>query len=159
MNGLIDPTAKATELDMLAFEVARNQVGMRLPVEDLLKQLDVPADTFLQYTKNPTFVSRVKAFKKEMEDNGVSFELKAKIQAEEMLKQVWDMVHDDDIPPAVRMRGIENTVRWGKLEPAKDQQSQVGTGFSITFNIPTLPTPPTQMVQGVTIEATEAADG
>lgn len=137
------------ELDMqsLALEVARNQVGMRLPVEELLAQLGVNEETFLQLARNPLFKKQVNVYKKELEDNGVSFQLKAKIQAEEMLKRGWQIVHDSDTPPAVAVKQIENTVRWAGLDNKSTQDMQsLGSGFSITINIPSTNSPPEKPV-------------
>lgn len=126
----------------LALEVARNQVGMRLPVAELLAQLGVDEETFLQLAQNPLFKKQVNVYKKELEDNGVSFQLKAKIQAEEMLKRGWQIVHDSDTPPAVAVKQIENTVRWAGLDNKSTQDVQsAGSGFSITINIPNTNSP------------------
>lgn len=157
MNLKPNPTAKATELELLAFEVARNQVGMQLPVEELLSQLNISKDTFLAYTRNPTFNAAARAFKKELEDSGASFELKARIQAEAMLQQLWDLVHDKEIPATVRMKGIENAVRWGKLEPPKNEHMTAANApsFSITFNIPELPQARGQVLEAVVEQVTQ----
>jgi hypothetical protein len=122
----------------LALDVARNQVGMKLPIDELMQKLHIPKDRFLQLASSELFKKQVKAFVKELEDNGISFQLKARIQAEEMLKKNWQIVHDPDTPPTVAVKAIENTVRWAGLEnkgTAVDATA-AGSGFSITINIP-----------------------
>ena len=136
MSRATDLVNQEIDTQSLALEVARNQVGMRLPVAELLAQLGVDEATFLQLAQNPLFKKQVNAYKKELEDNGVSFQLKAKIQAEEMLKRGWQLVHDSDTPPAVAVKQIENTVRWAGLDNKTQDVQSVGSGFSIVINIP-----------------------
>ena len=136
MSRATDLVNQEIDTQSLALEVARNQVGMRLPVAELLTQLGVDEETFLQLAQNPLFKKQVNAYKKELEDNGVSFQLKAKIQAEEMLKRGWQLVHDSDTPPAVAVKQIENTVRWAGLDNKTQDVQSVGSGFSIVINIP-----------------------
>jgi len=121
----------------LALDIARNQVGMKLPIDELLQKLNVDKTAFMQIAQSPLFKKQVKAFVKELEENGVSFQLKARIQAEEMLKKNWQIVHDPDTPATVAVKAIENTVRWAGLE-AKSNTAEVtqGPGFSITINFP-----------------------
>lgn len=147
MSRATDLVNQEIDTQSLALEVARNQVGMRLPVAELLTQLGVDEETFLQLAQNPLFKKQVNAYKKELEDNGVSFQLKAKIQAEEMLKRGWQIVHDSDTPPAVAVKQIENTVRWAGLDNKSTQDMHsAGSGFSITINIPNTSSPPEKAV-------------
>lgn len=129
---------RENELQSLALDIARNEVGMKLPIEELLQQLGVDPDTFLYIAKDPVFKRQTAQFKKELEENGVSFQLKARIQAEELLKTNWRLVHNPDTPAAVAVKAIENTVRWAGLEPKNNPTptNAPGTGFSIVFNIP-----------------------
>jgi hypothetical protein len=122
----------------LALEIARNAVGMKLPVSELIQQLNIDQATFLQLSKDEMFTKQVRSFKKELEENGVSFQLKARIQAEEMLKRNWSLVHDRETPAAVVVKAIENTVRWAGLEQKTGAAmvAQPGAGFQIIFNIP-----------------------
>lgn len=131
--------AKEIDAQTLAFEVARNEVGMKLPMKELLANLGVPEATFLQHSQDRMFVRSVKSYKKELEDKGVSFQMKARIQAEEMLKKQWLIVHDPLTPPQVAVKAIENTVRWAGLDASKTVEASNGPGFSITINLPNAP--------------------
>jgi hypothetical protein len=148
-----DLVEREIDQQSLALEVARNHVGMKLPVEELLQRLGVPQDYFLGIANDPVFRRLVRDFTKELEENGVSFQLKARIQAEEMLKRQWRLVHDPDTPAAVTVKAIENTVRWAGLEPKNAvQQVTPGAGFSVTINLPPLPPLPTSQVVDGTAE-------
>lgn len=135
---MTDLVQREIDTEALALEIARNQVGMKLPIQQLLQQLHVDPNYFMQLSKDEVFLKQVKAFTKELKENGVSFQLKAKIQAEAMLKKNWQLVHDQETPAAVVVKAIENTVRWAGLEQKTNtavQQSNT-PGFQIIFNIP-----------------------
>lgn len=123
----------------IALDIARNQVGMRLPISELLTRIGISEQKFKELSQSQLFKNQVNGFVKELEENGVSFQLKARIQAEEMLKTQWRLVHDPDTPPTVTVKAIENTVRWAGLEPKNNTQIDAvqGPGFSITINFPT----------------------
>ena len=138
MNSITRRLQDDLDEQTLALDIARNQVGMRLPIDELLQKLHVAKEDFVKLSQSDLFKKQVKAFVKELEENGVSFQLKARIQAEEMLKKNWQIVHDPDTPATVAVKAIENTVRWGGLEPTKNPTVDVaqGPGFSITINFP-----------------------
>ena len=130
-------TAKASAKELLAFEVARNAVGMKLPVEELLPALGVTQEEFLVAAGDPTFCTAVRAYKKEMEDNGVSFRLRAAIIAEDGLKELYDLINDKDEPAATRLKALEKAVEWGDLAPTTAGQGVQGlNGPTIVFNFP-----------------------
>jgi hypothetical protein len=125
------------DLDALAFAVARNHCGPREPIEAVLNVEGVTLTDFAQIVDDEVFKASVKRYTKELTENGVSFQLKARIQAEELLKRQYILIHDPETPPAVAVKAIENTVRWAGLEPKTSQQATTGTGaaFQIIFNI------------------------
>lgn len=139
MNSITRRIQDELDEQTLALDIARNQVGMKLPIKDLLAKLHVSEEQFRQLAASPLFKKQVKSFVKELEENGVSFRLKAQIQAEEMLKKNWAIVHDPDTPATVAVKAIENTVRWAGLEAKSNATVDVaqGPGFSITINFPT----------------------
>lgn len=136
MNSL----SRELDLQSVALEVARNEVGMKLPMKELLPTLGLSEQQFLAISKDRLFVRQVRAFKKELEDTGMSFQMKARIQAEELLKKQWAVIHDPMTPPQVAVKAIENTVRWAGLDAKTvDASAQKGPGFNITINVPSAP--------------------
>lgn len=130
---------KEEQLEALAFALARNECGPRLPVEEVLQAEGVSADYFMAVADDAVFKRLVKGFVKDLTENGVSFQMKARIQAEALLKKQFVLIHDPETPPAVAVKAIENTVRWAGLEPKTTQQaatSQAGPGFQLVINIP-----------------------
>lgn len=99
-----------------------------LPIELALKTAD--PDTIRQeygysdeewaaLPRNPVFMQDLAGACELVRQEGMSFKLKAKLIAEENLKQVWKMVHSDDktVPAAVKGKLIELTARWAGFDP------------------------------------------
>ena len=68
--------------------------------------------------------------------DGMSFKLKAQMQAEELLKTSWTMIHDvEDTPPSVRADLLKFTVRAaGYAEPA-EKAGATGNTLQIQINL------------------------
>ena len=121
----------------IAFEVAMNEAGPKLPVKELLQVIDATPEQFKEMLTDRLFQSQVRAYKKEFEENGVSFMAKAKIAAEDSLKELYRMAHDKDEPAATRRQCIKDLVEyagWG-VQSMNAQKGLVtgGERFSIQF--------------------------
>jgi hypothetical protein len=64
--------------------------------------------------RNPVFMRELAGACELVRQEGMSFKLKAKLIAEENLKQVWKMIHGDLalVPAAVKAKLIEMNARW-----------------------------------------------
>jgi len=131
------PATFDIDLETVAFAVARNQCGAKIPIDDLLTELGLTPTEFLEFADDPIFKRSVQLFAKEMTENGVSFQMKARLQAEELLKKQWKVIHDPDTPPAVVEKMISNTVRWAGLEqrPAQSDENAGGSAQKIQISI------------------------
>ena len=110
-----------------------------LPIELALKTAS-PAELREEYgytqaewdalPKNPVFMKELAGACELVRQEGMSFKLKAKLIAEENLKQVWKMVHDDtqSVPAAVRGKLIELTARWAGFDPRTNGEGAEGGG-------------------------------
>lgn len=88
--------------------------------------------------QNPVFMRELAGACELVRQEGMSFKLKAKLIAEENLKQVWKMVHDTkgDVPPAVKGKLIELTARWAGFDPRTNgEDGQGGPVQANTLNI------------------------
>lgn len=139
MSSLV-PTTSVTDTDIdlatLAYAVARNDVGEKIPLRDLLLREGIdPTDRRLPHLlRSDLFKGRHQAYLQELKNSGESFKLKARVQAEELLKTAWEIVQDKNAPHSVRMKGIENVVEWADLKPKKDAGTTTSTP-AITINI------------------------
>ncbi len=99
-----------------------------LPIELALKTAS-PAELRIEYgyseaewaalPRNPAFMKDLAQACEMVRQEGMSFKLKARLIAEENLKQVWKMVHENhgDVPPAVKAKLIELNARWAGFDP------------------------------------------
>lgn len=85
--------------------------------------------------EDPLFVRAVTAALKSLEREGMSFRIKARIQAEELLKTSWNLIHGQEVPAAVKADLIKSTVKWADYEPKPNVPGAAGAGFSISINL------------------------
>jgi hypothetical protein len=85
---------------------------------------------------DPAFLADLQRAVDMLKDEGMSFRVKAKIQAEELLKTSWRMIHNPNTPPNVAADLIKSTARWAQYDvPPSQQQAAPGSGFSVTINL------------------------
>lgn len=84
---------------------------------------------------NPVFMKELAGACELVRQEGMSFKLKAKLIAEENLKQVWKMVHETrtDVPAAVKGKLIELTARWAGFDPRTNGEDAAG-GSALNAN-------------------------
>jgi hypothetical protein len=119
-----------------ALALARNQVGEKLPIDQILIAENVDPKTADQFLDDPLFIKDVQRLAKELTENGFGFEAKCRILAEDTLRTMYQIIKDEDAPAATRMKGIENLVEWGKLKPKTTDAANAGPGFTIQIVIP-----------------------
>jgi len=118
-----------------------------LPIELALKTA-TPTELQIEYgftdsewaalKTNETFLKELAGACELVRQEGMSFKLKAKLIAEENLKQVWKMVHasHDAVPPAVKGKLIELTARWAGFDPRTNgEEAAAGPLNANTLNI------------------------
>jgi hypothetical protein len=94
-----------------------------------------PSD-ILTFNSDPVFLKKVEHYRTEIRDKGMTFRLKARAQAEELLTTSWLLIHDPIVSPAVKADLIKSTVKWANLEPKGNESVEAGSGgVSITINL------------------------
>ena len=114
-----------------------------LPVE-LALRIDTPAkicaiygiekDAFAAIIKHPVFIKAYQEAVESLKVDGMSFKLKAKMQAEGYLATAYQLVQNKNTSDAVRADLIKNTVRWAGFDN-KAAESGNGNSFSIQINL------------------------
>lgn len=114
-----------------------------LPVEIALK-IDTPAkicelygitrEQFTRIIAHPVFIKSYQEAVESLKVDGMSFKLKAKMQAEGYLATVFSMVQDRNTSDAVRADLIKNVTRWAGYD-AKAVDTGQGSSFSIQINL------------------------
>lgn len=122
--------------DRLAFDVALTLEGSGETLQEVVTRHNISTNEILAYNQDPVFLRKVEGYRAEVRDKGLTFKLKARAQAEELLTTSWLLIHDPGVSPAVKADLIKNTVRWAGLEP-KDSVSgpDAGGGVRITINL------------------------
>ncbi len=109
-------------------------LGVEEP-DDVLARYGVNEAEWRAIEPNPAFRRELAEMSRQVQEEGLSFKAKARIQAESYLMDLDAMVADRETPPSVRLEAIKSAVRWGELEPKKEKDGDgTGTTFAIQIN-------------------------
>lgn len=108
------------------------------PLGDIRQAYGYTEEEWAQLRYDPSFLSELTAAVETVRQEGMSFKLKAKLQAEELLKTSWRLIHApaDEVPSSVKADLIKATARWAGYD-AKDmgQGGNNGNAFQININL------------------------
>jgi hypothetical protein len=122
--------------DRLAFDVALTLEGSGETLQEVIKRHNISANDILTFNADPIFLKKVAGYRTEVREKGLTFKLKARAQAEELLTTSWLLIHDSAVSPAVTADLIKSTVKWAGLEPKDAGPQDNGTGgVKITINL------------------------
>jgi len=100
----------------------------------------------------PAFIAALESTVEEVRTKGLTFRMKARAQAEELLTSSYEMATDPNCSASVRADLIQWTARMGDLEPPKNKD-EGKTGGGLTLSITFAGQPPQQVVhEGLTFE-------
>lgn len=126
--------------DRLAFDVALTLEGSGETLQEVMSRHNINANDVLKFNADPVFLKKVDHYRGEVRDKGMTFKLKARAQAEELLTTSWLLIHDPGVSAAVKADLIKSTVKWAGLEPKGDQEINTGAGgVKITINLGSSP--------------------
>jgi hypothetical protein len=122
--------------DRLAFDVALTLEGSGDTLQEVITRHRISANDILTFNADPIFLKKVEGYRTEVREKGLTFKLKARAQAEELLTTSWLLIHDAAVSPAVKADLIKSTVKWAGLEPKDAGPQDNGTGgVKITINL------------------------
>jgi hypothetical protein len=122
--------------DRLAFDVALTLEGSGETLQEVMNRHSIKADDILAFNADPIFLKKVDHYRVEIRDKGMTFKLKARAQAEELLTTSWLLIHDPGVSAAVKADLIKSTVKWAGLEPKDNTLTEgVSGGVKITINL------------------------
>ena len=122
--------------DRLAFDVALTLEGSGDTLQEVITRHRISASDILTFNADPIFLKKVEGYRTEVREKGLTFKLKARAQAEELLTTSWLLIHDPAVSPAVKADLIKSTVKWAGLEPKDAGPQDNGTGgVKITINL------------------------
>jgi len=122
--------------DRLAFDVALTLEGSGETMQEVMGRHSLSASDLLQFRQDPVFLKKVEHYRDEVREKGMTFRLKARAQAEELLTTSYLLIHDPGVSPAVKADLIKSTVKWAGLEPRNDDNAEGSAGgVRITINL------------------------
>lgn len=122
--------------DRLAFDMALMLEGSGETLDEVKDRHSVTASDLLIFNKDKVFLKKVESYREEVREKGMTFKLKARAQAEELLTTSWTLIHSPDVSAAVKADLIKSTVKWGGLEPKNEVSAEgAGGGVKITINL------------------------
>lgn len=121
--------------DRLAFDVALTLEGSGDSLQEIITRHQIDANQMIVFNQDPIFHKKVEHYRNEIRDKGITFKLKARAQAEELLTTSWVLIHSPEVSPAVKADLIKSTVKWAGLEPKDVNPVETGTGVKITINL------------------------
>ena len=124
--------------DRLAMDIALALEGSGESLPEIMARHAITADMLLSYNRDSMFLKKVEHLRDEVREKGMTFRLKAKAQAEELLTSSWTLIHASDVSAAVKADLIKSTVKWAALEPKGDTSADNNLGgVTIHINLPT----------------------
>jgi len=122
--------------DRLAFDVALMLEGSGESLPEVQERHGISADDLITFNKDKVFLKKVESYREDIKEKGMTFKLKARAQAEELLTTSWTLIHSAEVAPSVKADLIKSTIKWGGLEPKNDAVSEgQGNGVKITINL------------------------
>lgn len=121
--------------DRFALDLAMSLEGSGDKPAALLKEYEFTAYDLEVFSKDPFFLKRVEDFRIQLREKGFTFKLKAQIQAEELLDTSWDIIHTQDVSPAVKADLIKWTSKVAGFEPTGGKNDNTGNAVQIVINM------------------------
>jgi hypothetical protein len=144
--------------DRLAFDIALALEGSGETVDEIKARHRVQTTALMGFLKDKVFLKKVEHYREEIRDKGLTFKLKARAQAEELLTTSWGLIHSPDVSAAVKADLIKSTVKWAGLEVRNEDDGSVSGGVRININFGDglVPVTLTADVEGQYLEASES---
>lgn len=97
---------------------------------------DISREEWERLRNDPVFQADLRRADDMVRKEGMSFKLKAQLQADELLKTSWRMIHSQDgnVPASVKADLLKFTIRAAGLVEDKGQGA-VGAGNNLQINI------------------------
>lgn len=110
------------------------ELALGLEDEDALCiRYDISPYEYACLKENHAFQKDLSAWRSRMAEDGLSFKLKARVQAESYLQEIDTIITSIDTSPETKLNAITRCVEWAGLGPK--QQESKGSGTSVTINI------------------------
>jgi len=132
----LSPMATMRWTDRFALDIALSICGSGDDTPSILASHGLTPADLADFSKDPVFTRRVQDYCTNIKENGLTFKLKAKAQAEILLETSFDLIHDKDVSPAVKADLIKWTAKVAGLEPTgKEGGAAMGNAVVVNINL------------------------
>lgn len=95
------------------------------PVREICASYGIDKAAFTKLCANPAFGKAVKDAKEMLAKEGMGFRMKARMQAEALLKTSWALIHSPGTAPSVKADLIKNTFKVAGFEPKESDRAPI----------------------------------
>ena len=106
------------------------------PIEEVLEDYNISVEVWAQLEKDEGFKAAVKEYAIKLKERGVTFELKARMAAEQHIHTLHSIANDPKEPGQTRMQAISKLAEWAGIDKGAPVQSATGLGNSLVINMP-----------------------
>lgn len=118
--------------DRFAMDLAMTLEGSGSKPGTLLEEYGFTEEDLVAFGQEPLFGQRVEFWRNQLKERGFIFQVKAQAQAEELLDTSWEIIHTQDVSPAVKADLIKWTAKMANYEPSSKGE---GVGNAVQINI------------------------
>lgn len=117
----------------LPIEIALKTASLR----EIQQEYGYSDDEWSSLRDNGDFLADLKAAIEMVKQEGMSFKLKARLQAEELLKTSWRLIHApvDEVPSSVKADLVKATMRWAGYDSKESAGGGGGNNLAIQINL------------------------
>lgn len=105
------------------------------PPADICGHYGISKEQFAEIIRHPVFIKAYQEAVEQLKVDGMSFKMKARMQAEGFLATSFAMVTNPATSDAVRADLIKNTVRWAGYDAKAADVAGGGQNFNIQINL------------------------
>jgi hypothetical protein len=115
----------------MAFDIAMGDND-----ESVRQRYNLDYEVYERILAHPAFRKEVDTLVREVREKGVTFKAKARIQAEEYLEVVNDMVADPAVANTLKLDAIKSVVKWAEYDaPSANGPGGSAPQFNIQINL------------------------
>jgi len=93
------------------------------PTQDIMDRYGVTPLQLQQWYEHPVFKKELTELQKRISDEGLSFKLKSRVQAEQYLKEIHKVMMSNATPPATKLAVLQSLAKWAGFEPKESKEA------------------------------------
>lgn len=107
------------------------------PLHEIKEEYGFTDEEWAELRHDPVFLADLQRAVEMVKEEGASFRLKARLQAEELLKSSWRLIHSpaDQVPPSVKADLIKATMRWAGYDDKVGKAADAGNANNLNIQI------------------------